>query len=115
MCRHTSSIRGIRGVPIYDIRSRSITFDKKKRWVRRVEYEHLLAEGDVERKGLEEPEEFRLVDVQEDASVSFLGERIMIFLKSDWILFGEYGEGASVYKSGSLLYVDVDTLPTKRE
>lgn len=87
-----------------------MTFYTKKRWVRRLEYGHLLAEGDEGRKGLEDPEEWREVDVQDDAEVSLLGRRMMIELRSDW----EPVEGSGrVYTSGSLLYTDVDVFLTK--
>ena len=51
--------------------------------MRRVEYGHLLADGDVGREGVGEAEDFRLEDVQEDAGVSFVGGRMMISLNSD--------------------------------
>jgi len=90
-----------------------MTFYTKKRWIRRVDYGHLLAQGDVGREGLEEAEEFQPIDVQEDAGLSFVGKKMMISLRSDWVPVGEEANGGKVYKSGSLLYVDADTFLTK--
>jgi prolyl oligopeptidase len=72
----------IRGGPIYEIRSRSLTFYTTKKYVRRVEYEHLLAADDPARNGIDDPEDFVQVDVQPDAGVSFVGKWIMISLRS---------------------------------
>lgn len=97
-----------RGGPIYEIRSRSLTFYTTKRWVRRVQYEHLLAQEDVARKGLEDPEEFIEVDVQPDASVRFVGNMMFISLRSDW----EPIPGKK-FDVGTEIYVDADTFLTK--
>jgi len=99
----------LRNGPIYEIRSRQMTFYTSKRWVRRVKFEHLLAPNDPAREGIEEPEEFIEVDVQEDAGVSMVGKFMMISLRSDWVPV----PGGTTYKTGSLLYVDADTFLTK--
>jgi len=99
----------LRGGPIYEIRSRSLTFYTTKRWVRRVQYEHLLAPDDPARKGVDEPEEFIEVDVQADASVTYVGKWLIISLRSDW----EPTPGGPTYKSGSLLYTNAETFLTK--
>jgi len=98
-----------RNGPIYESRSRALTFYTTKRWVRRVQYEHLLAPNDPKREGIEEPEDFKEVDVQEDASVSYVGKRMMISLRSDW----EPVPGGQTYKAGSLLDTDADAFLTK--
>lgn len=98
-----------RNGPIYEIRSRSLTFYTTKRWVRRLEYEQLLAADDPEREGVSDPEEFIEVDVQPDAGVTFAARMLIISLRSDW----EPIEGGAKYTSGSLLYVDADTFLTK--
>lgn len=97
-----------RNGPIYEIRSRSLTFYTTKRWVRTVQFEHLLAPNDPQRQVLEDPEEFQEVDVQEDASVTMVGKRMIISLRSDW----EPVPGGKVYKSGSLLDVEADVFLT---
>eukprot|EP00559_Dactyliosolen_fragilissimus_P006980 CAMPEP_0184856592 /NCGR_PEP_ID=MMETSP0580-20130426/1771_1 /TAXON_ID=1118495 /ORGANISM="Dactyliosolen fragilissimus" /LENGTH=767 /DNA_ID=CAMNT_0027351695 /DNA_START=185 /DNA_END=2488 /DNA_ORIENTATION=+ len=98
-----------RNGPIYEIRSRSITFYTSKRWVRRILFEHLLAPDDPQRKGVEDPEDFQALDIQDDASVSMIGKRMIITLRSDW----EPIQGGKVYKNGSLLHVEADLFLTK--
>ena len=98
-----------RNGPIYEIRSRSMTFYTTKRWVRTVQYEHLLAPEDPLRNGVEDPEEFQEVDVQEDASITMVGKRMIVSLRSDW----EPVPGGKTYKSGSLLDVEADLFLTK--
>lgn len=97
-----------RGGPIYEIRSRSITFYTSKRWVRRVQFEHLLPKDDPMRESIFPPEDFIEVDVQEDASVSYVGKFMIISLRSDW----EPKPGI-YFKKGSLVYVDSDVFLTK--
>lgn len=99
----------LRGGPIYEIRSRSLTFYTTQRWVRRIQYEHLLAPHDPARSVVEEPEEFVQVDVQEDAGVTYVGKWMIISLRSDW----EPVPGGPTYKAGSLIYTDVDTFLDK--
>jgi len=110
----------LRDGPIYEVRSRSMTFYTTKRWVRRVQYEHLLAPNDPLREGIsdDEPEDFIEIDIQEDASASFFGKWMMISLRSDWEpvpAAGSTGNTSNnkVYKSGSLLYVDAETFLLK--
>eukprot|EP00551_Chaetoceros_affinis_P010685 CAMPEP_0203674748 /NCGR_PEP_ID=MMETSP0090-20130426/17117_1 /ASSEMBLY_ACC=CAM_ASM_001088 /TAXON_ID=426623 /ORGANISM="Chaetoceros affinis, Strain CCMP159" /LENGTH=792 /DNA_ID=CAMNT_0050540703 /DNA_START=133 /DNA_END=2511 /DNA_ORIENTATION=+ len=102
-----------RSGPIYEIRSRSMTFYTSRKWARRVKYEHLLAPDDPQRLNLDEsekdPEEFILLDVQDDASTSFVGTRMIITLRSDWQPIPD----GTTYKSGSLLDVHADTFLTK--
>ena len=43
----------------------------------------MLAEGDTERKDVGAVEDFVELDVQEDAGVSFVGKRALMFLRSD--------------------------------
>ena len=98
-----------RGGRIYEIQARSMTFYTTKKWVRRLEYEQLLAKDDPARGGIAQLEDFVEVDVQDDASVTFVGKRILISLRSDW----EPVPGETVYKSGSLLDADADTFLTQ--
>lgn len=124
----------IRGGPIYEIRSRSLTFYTTKKYVRRVEYEHLLAADDPARNGIDDPEDFVQVDVQPDAGVSFVGKWIMISLRSvrqdceyylymfilvllrSYLRFSQDWQpvpDGKTYTSGSLLYTDADSFLTK--
>ena len=98
-----------RGGPIYEVHSRSMTFYTSKRWVRRVEYEHLLSANDPARKEVKDPEEFIEVDVQPDAGVTFAANMLLISLRSDW----EPVPGGTMYKAGSLLYVDANKFLTE--
>jgi len=86
------------GGPIYEVRSRSMTFYTSKKWARRIQFEHLLAPDDPLR--LTDPEEdFVELDIQEDASLNFLGNMVVVTLRSDW----EPIEG-NKYKQGSVIY-----------
>eukprot|EP00557_Chaetoceros_sp_GSL56_P000073 CAMPEP_0176496756 /NCGR_PEP_ID=MMETSP0200_2-20121128/11361_1 /TAXON_ID=947934 /ORGANISM="Chaetoceros sp., Strain GSL56" /LENGTH=772 /DNA_ID=CAMNT_0017894725 /DNA_START=391 /DNA_END=2709 /DNA_ORIENTATION=- len=101
---YTSDQR-LRGGPIYEIRSRSLTFYTTQKWVRRIQYEHLLAPDDPARSGVGDPEEFRKLDVQDDAGVTFVGKWMIVSLRSDW----EPVPGGILYNTGSLLYTDADS------
>lgn len=89
---------------IYEIQSRSITFYTSKYWARKIQYEHLLAPNDPLRQGVEDPPPFVPVDIQDDADVDFLGNLVIISLRSDW----EPVPGGKTYKQGSLVYVNAD-------
>uniref|UniRef100_A0A7S4QIB9 Prolyl endopeptidase n=1 Tax=Ditylum brightwellii TaxID=49249 RepID=A0A7S4QIB9_9STRA len=92
--------------PIYEVRSRSLTFYTSKYWVRTIQYEHLLAPDDPLREGVEQPNKFEEVDVQIDADIDFVGKWMLISLRSDW----EPTPGGKQYKKGSLIYVDAETM-----
>ena len=100
----------LRNGPIYDVRSRSMTFYTSKMWIRRLESYHVLAPEDPERVGKPEPEEFIRVDVQSDASVSTVANLLFISLRSDWEPVESSG---TVYKSGSVLYVNAHDFLTQ--
>jgi prolyl oligopeptidase len=91
-----------RNGPIYEVRYRSLTFYTSVYYARTVQYEHLLAPNDPLREGLEEPDEFVKVDIQDDASISFYSKWMFISLRSDWCPV----PGGETYGTGSLLYVD---------
>jgi prolyl oligopeptidase len=92
------------GGPIYEIRSRSLTFYTSKYWARTVTYEELLAENDPLREGIVPSGDFVQLDIQEDAEVGFISNMMIISLRSDW----EPKEGTTL-KQGSLVYVDALT------
>lgn len=98
----------IRNGPIYDIRSRSMTFYTSKQYVRRVQLEHLLPADNPLRKQIAPPEDFVEVDVQDDADVSFVGKFMLISIRTDWT-----PKTGIHFNKGSLIYVDADTFLTK--
>jgi len=91
--------------PIYEVRARAITFYTTKRWARMIQGEHLLAPDDPARKNAPEPPEFTEVLVQEDASIDFVGNFMMIELRSDWQPIAD----GKKYIKGSILYVEAKT------
>ena len=93
---------------IYEVRSRSLTFYTSKYWARKVHYEHLLAPDDPARNGVAEPDDLIEIDVQEDAEIDFVGNLIIISLRSDW----EPAPGQK-FKQGSLIYTDAETFMKK--
>jgi len=97
------------GGGIYEVRGRSLTFYTSKHWIRKVQYEHLLAADDPARAGVEDPPEFVELDVQDDADHSIVGNMILISLRSDW----EPVPGKQTYKKGSLIYTDIDAFIEK--
>ena len=94
---------------LYEVRGRSLTFYTSKHWIRKIEPEHLLAPEDPLRRSVPEPLEFSVLDVPEDANISFQGKLLMIFLRSDWEPVTASG---TVYKKGSLIYTLLDDFIT---
>jgi len=92
------------GGPIYEVQYRSMTFYTSKLWARTVQYEQLLGPDDPLRQGAGEPAEFTEVDVQDDAQIDFLGNLMIVSLRSDW----EPVPGGTAFKQGSVLYVDAE-------
>ena len=84
---------------IYEIRSRALTFYTSKQWMRIIQPEHLLAPDDPLRQGVPEPDDFVLLDVQDDAEVNTHANLLIISLRSDW----EPVPGGPVYKQGSVV------------
>ena len=68
---------------LYEVRGRSIDFYTQKYWIRKIQYEHLLAPDDPARNGIPDPPDFVQVDIQDDASIDFLGQMLLIRLRSD--------------------------------
>lgn len=93
---------------IYEVRYRSLTFYTSKYWVRKIQYKHLLAPDDPARKGVSEPDAFVEVDVQDDAEIDFVGNLMIVSLRSDW----EPVPGQK-FKQGSLIYTDAETFLQK--
>lgn len=84
------------GGPIYEIRYRSLTFYTSRYWVRSIQYEHLLAPE--LRQEVEDPGDFIEVDVPDDAKIDFLGNMLLITLRSEWHVAGQ------TFKQGSIIY-----------
>jgi prolyl oligopeptidase len=93
---------------IYEVRCRSTTFYTSKYWMRKIQYEHLLAPDDPARKGVPEPDDFVAVDIQDDAEMHFVGNLLIVSLRSDW----EPAPGQK-FKQGSLIYTDCETFMKK--
>mmetsp|Transcript_29158 Transcript_29158/g.48195 ORF Transcript_29158/g.48195 Transcript_29158/m.48195 type:complete len:794 (-) Transcript_29158:41-2422(-) len=90
------------GGPIYEVRYRGLTFYTSKYWVRAIKFDHLLAPSE-RREGVAEPGDFIEVAVQDDAKVNFLGNMMLVTLRSDWEVAGK------TYKLGSVIYCDAKT------
>lgn len=91
------------GGGIYEVQYRSMTFYTTQYRIRKVQFEHLLAPDDPNREGIPDPPDFVLVDIQEDASINFVGTMLIISLRSDWEV------GGKTYRKGSQLITDADT------
>lgn len=94
---------------IYEVQCRSLTFYTSKYWIRKVEFEHLLAPTDPRRAAISEPPPFVALDIQEDATISFLGKMLIISLRSDWSV------ADAIYKQGSVIVTDMDTFLAKSD
>lgn len=88
------------GGKIYQVHSRSITFYTSSYLMAELTEDHLLAPS-KRPAGLPEPE-FKKVDVQDDADISFLGNMFIISLRSDW------APKDKTFKSGSVIYCPLD-------
>lgn len=87
---------------IYEVQYRSLTFYTSKYWARKVEYEHMLAPDDPRRAAVSDPPPFVQLNIQDDASISFLGKMLILSLRSDWNVAG------TTYKQGSVIVTDID-------
>ena len=92
------------GGGIYEVHMRALTFYTSKYWVRKIEEAHLLAPDDPERVGVVDLPDMTEVDIQEDASIDFLGNMLLISLRSDW----EPVPGGKTYPKGSVVYTLTD-------
>lgn len=92
---------------IYEVQYRSLTFYSSKYWIRKVQFEHLLAPTDLRRAGVSVATPFVAMDIQDDANISFLGKMLIISLRSDWSVAG------ATYKQGSVIVTDIDTFLDK--
>lgn len=91
----------VRGGGIYEVRTRALSYNSSKYWVRKVKDEHLLAEDDPLRQGAGPVPEFKHIEVPDDAEIDFVGNLLMITLRSQWS-----PEDGKKYSRGSILYVN---------
>jgi len=91
----------VRGGGIYEVRCRSMTFSTSKYWVRKVKFEHLLEARHPKRVGAGEPPEFKALKVPEDAEIDFVGNLLMITLRSAWS-----PDKGKTFAQGSIVYVN---------
>lgn len=91
------------GGNLWQIHSRSITFYTSKYWFAKLTEDHLLK---VENRptDLAEPE-FKEMEIQEDASLNYIGNILFFELRSDWT---PKDDGVT-YKQGSVIYCDFDS------
>jgi prolyl oligopeptidase len=74
----------IRGGGIYEVRSRAISPSATKYWLRRIHYNHLLPEDNPLRAGMVGPSAFQELQIPEDSEIDFVGNLLMVTLRSDW-------------------------------
>lgn len=91
----------VRGGGIYEVRTRAVTATLSKFWVRKVKYEHLLKEDDPQRDSVQGPPAFKQLEVPGDAEIGFVGNLLMITLRSDWV-----PEANKKFAQGSIIYVN---------
>jgi prolyl oligopeptidase len=86
---------------IYEVRTRALTTTISKFWVRKVKYEHLLKRDDSQRADMQDPPPFKQLEVPGDAEIDFVGNLLMITLRSDWV-----PEPGKKFAPGSIVYVN---------
>ena len=85
---------------MYQVHSRSMTFYTSVYYMAELTEDHLLPPS---KRSSDLPElEFKKVDVQEDADISYLGNLFIISLRSDWT------PKDKTFKSGSVIYCPLD-------
>ena len=96
---------------LYEVQYRSLTFYASKYWIRAKPYEYMLAPNDPMRieymnQGDAVPQtgSFIPLNIQDDASISFVGKMLIITLRSDWTL-----NDTVTYPQGSVIYTDIDS------
>ena len=96
---------------LYEVQYRSLTFYTSKYWIRSIPPEYMLAPNDPIRieyvnrgETVQQPGAFIPLNIQDDASISFVGKMLIITLRSDWKL-----SDAKTYQQGSVIYTDIDT------
>jgi prolyl oligopeptidase len=91
------------GGNLWQVHSRSITFYTSKYWMAKLTEDHLLKPEDRP-TDLTEPE-FKELEIQDDASLDYMGNILFIILKSDWTPNDDTG---ITYKQGSVIYCNFE-------
>ena len=91
------------GGNIWQVHSRSITFYTSKYWMAKLTEDHLLKPEDRP-TDLTEPE-FKELEIQDDASIDYMGKILFVNLKSDWTPNDNTG---ITYKQGSVIYCNFE-------
>jgi prolyl oligopeptidase len=91
------------GGNLWQVHSRSITFYTSKYWMAKLTEDHLLKPEDRP-TDLTEPE-FKELEIQDDASLDYMGNILFIILKSDWTPNDNTG---ITYKQGSVIYCNFE-------
>jgi prolyl oligopeptidase len=91
----------LRGGGIFEVRTRALAPNNSKCWVRKIKPEHLLPSNDSQRLAAGDPGSFKEVETPGDAEVDFIGNLLMITLRSDWS-----PESGKKFRAGSLIYVN---------
>jgi prolyl oligopeptidase len=91
------------GGDLWQVHSRSVTFYTSKYWMAKLTEDHLLPPAD---RPVDLPDpEFREMQIQDDATMDYMGKLLFISLRSDWTP----REGGVTYRQGSVIYCDLDT------
>lgn len=91
----------VRGGGIYEVRTRTLSANATKYWVRKIKYEHLLADDDPLRGNVGDVPDFKELFVPEDCEIDFVGNLLLITLRSNWT-----PEEGKLYNQGSIIYVN---------
>jgi prolyl oligopeptidase len=90
-----------RGGNVYEVLTRIIRPRALKHWVRKVKYEKWLSEGDPSLSKFNDLGEFKEMPVPESSEIDFVGNILVITLRSDWSPDKE-----TKFKRGSIVYVN---------
>jgi prolyl oligopeptidase len=90
-----------RGGNVYEVLTRIIGPHASKHWVRKVKYEQYLNDGDTLLSTFGSMGEFKEMQVPESSEIDFVGNVLLILLRSDWSPQKETN-----FKRGSMIYVN---------
>ena len=91
----------VRGGGIHEVRTRALAPNASKYWVRKVKYGQLFAKDDPKRQAAGEPSSFKEVEVPQDAEIDFVGNLLVITLRSSWS-----PEPGKNFTAGSIIYIN---------
>jgi prolyl oligopeptidase len=90
-----------RGGSLYEIRTRIISTNATNFFVRKLKPEQLLQHDDPKRQKVGEPPDFKELHIPESSEIDFVGNLLVIILRSDWS-----PEDGTIFVAGSLIYVN---------